>query len=135
SAIIVTRNNQKDIQRCLLSLKESRHPVDEVIVIDNDSSDSTSDRVRRDFPGASVLDFWDNPGFGAGNNRGARVASGDYLLLLNPDATVAPDCVEHLVEKLEQDPRLGITVPKIVLASEPSIINSAGLFVNSVGYG
>jgi GT2 family glycosyltransferase len=135
SAIIVTRNNRKDIQRCLASLQQSRHPVHEVIVIDNDSRDGTPDCVRRGFPDASVLDFWDNPGFGEGNNRGARVASGDYLLLLNPDATVAPDCIDRLVDEFEHDPQLGMAVPKVVLASEPSIINSAGLFVNSVGYG
>ena len=135
STIVVTYNNRKEIGRCLASLQRSYHPVDEVIVIDNDSHDGTADYVRREFPGALSLDFWDNPGFGEGNNRGARVASGDYLLLLNPDATVAPDCIERLVAALEQDQQLGIAVPKVVLASEPSIINSAGLIVNTIGYG
>lgn len=135
SAIIVTRNNTKDVAPCLRSLLESRRAVDEIVVIDNNSTDGTADRVRRDFPAVSVVDFWDNPGFGEGNNRGARVASGDYLLLINPDATLAPDGVGHLADALDHDPGVGIAVPKVVLAAERSVINSAGLCVNAIGYG
>jgi GT2 family glycosyltransferase len=134
SAVIVTRNNRKEIAACLESLAASVQPIDEIIVVDNSSTDGTADFVRREFPSARVLDFWDNPGFGEGNNRGARVASGDYLLLLNPDAMIAPDGAGHLLGAFA-DTSIGIAAPKVVLAAEPSIINSAGLCVNTVGYG
>jgi GT2 family glycosyltransferase len=135
TAIIVTRNNRRDIGPCLASVQASQAPINEVVVIDHDSTDGTPDLVRREFRETIVLDFLDNPGFGEGNNRGARVASGDYLLLLNPDAIVASDTVQHLIGALETCPGAAIAVPKVVLAAEPSIINSAGLLVNEIGYG
>ena len=106
-----------------------------MIVIDHDSTDGTADHVRRDHRDVVLLDFLDNPGFGAGNNRGARVATGEYLLFLNPDATIDPDCLAALVQALDAEPHAGIAVPKVMLASEPSIINTAGLVVNRIGYG
>jgi len=135
SAIIVTRNSRRDITRTLASLHDSIHPLHEVIVIDHDSTDGTADHVRRDHRDVVLLDFLDNPGFGAGNNRGARVATGEYLLFLNPDATIDPDCLAALVQALDAEPHAGIAVPKVMLASEPSIINTAGLVVNRIGYG
>jgi GT2 family glycosyltransferase len=135
SAIIVTHNNRGDITSCVQSLCSSLYPLHEVIVVDHGSHDGTADIVRRRFPDVCVLDFHDNPGFGEGNNRGARVASGEYLLFLNPDATVTPHCLGRLLELLEARPNYAIAAPKIVLAEEPSILNSAGLCVNTIGYG
>jgi GT2 family glycosyltransferase len=135
SAIVVTHNNERDISQCLASLEASTDRIDEIIVIDQDSCDGTADRVRREFKHATVLDFLDNPGFGEANNRGERVASGEYLLLLNPDATVERDCAGSLLEALITRPDVAIAVPKILLAREPSVINSAGLSVNQIGYG
>jgi GT2 family glycosyltransferase len=135
SAIIVTRNSWPDVAACLASLGRSIQPIRETIVVDHDSSDGTPDFVRREFREAIVLDFLDNAGFGEGNNRGARASSGDYLLLLNPDATLSPDALGHMLDAIEADAAIGIVVPKVVLASEPSIINSAGLSINAIGYG
>jgi len=135
SAIVVTRNNRETIQRTLDSLRQSSPSLHEIIVLDHDSDDGTADVIRRAYPDVILLDFLDNPGFGAGNNRGARIATGDYLLLLNPDAIVERDCVERLVHALEADAHAAIAAPKVLLASEPSIINSAGLAVNRIGYG
>jgi GT2 family glycosyltransferase len=135
SAIIVTRNNRREIGRALASLRASHYPLHEVIVIDHGSSDGTADCVRREHRDVVLLDFLDNPGFGEGNNRGARVATGDYLLLLNPDATIDGAGLGTLVDALASDSHAGIAVPKVLLASEPTIINSAGLLVNQIGYG
>ena len=135
SAIIVTRNNRGDIGCSLASLCASCYPLHEVIVLDHASSDGTADYVRREHRDVVLLDFLDNPGFGEGNNRGVRVATGDYLLLLNPDATIDAEALGTLVQALDSNPHAGIAVPKVLVASEPEIINSAGLLVNQIGYG
>src|SRR4051812_42672592 len=72
SAIIVTRNNRRDIGRTLASVSASCHALHEVIVLDHGSSDGTADYVRCEHRDVVLLDFLDNPGFGEGNNRGAR---------------------------------------------------------------
>ena len=134
SAIVVTRDSGREIVACLRSLAASTVPLDEIVVVDQASRDGTPDLVRRLCPEALVLEYWDNPGFGEGNNRALRTAVGDYCLLLNPDAAVTPDCVGRLVETLEEQQDAAVAVPKTVLASEPTILNSAGLQMNQVGY-
>ena len=135
SAIVVTYNSRRHIAACLQSLARSTIPPDEIIVVDNNSTDGTADFVRRTFSEVTLLDYCDNRGFAEGNNRAFRVANGRFCFLLNPDATVAPDCLRHLLEAIEKGGRIGVAVPKVLLAREPSIINSAGLHVNRVGYG
>lgn len=135
TAIVVTFNSRKDVAACLESLQRSTRPPDEVLVLDNASADGTPDLVRRDFPGVTVLDYWDNPGFGEAHNRAFRVAEGERYFLLNPDAVVAPDCTERLEQAMQEEPRLGVAVPKIRLSREPDVLNSVGVNMNGVGYG
>jgi GT2 family glycosyltransferase len=134
SAIVVTHNSRSDITSCLTSLKASAYPLHEIILIDNNSQDGTPDFVRREFPDVTILDYWDNPGFAEANNRAFRVASGDYCFLLNPDAVASGDALSRLVRELDEHPSAGVAVAKALLAREPSIINSAGLWVNQLGY-
>ena len=61
---------------------------DELIVIDNASSDGTPQAVAEAAPGATLIEAGENLGFAAASNRGAALASRDLLLLLNPDAVV-----------------------------------------------
>ncbi|MFN8094411.1 MAG: glycosyltransferase family 2 protein [Vicinamibacteria bacterium] len=135
SAVVVTHDSRADVGACLESLLRSSRPPDEILVVDNDSRDGTADLVRRDFPGAVVVDYWDNPGFGEAHNRAFRVARGERFFLLNPDATAAPDCIERLERAMDEAPGTGVAVPKVLLSREPSVLNSAGLHVNGVGYG
>jgi GT2 family glycosyltransferase len=71
-------------------LVEQLEPGDEVIVVDNASTDTTLDAVARAAPVAKLLRQDRNLGFAAGCNVGAAAASGEVLLLLNPDALPAP---------------------------------------------
>src|SRR5947209_12623624 len=69
---------------------------DELVVVDNASSDETLDAVRAAAPRAHVLAQSRNLGFAAGANAGAAAATGDLLLFLNPDAEPAPGFVEAI---------------------------------------
>jgi GT2 family glycosyltransferase len=134
SAVVVTFNTRNDISACLQSLLRSTRPPDEILVVDNASVDGTADLVRRDFPDVTVLDYWDNPGFGEAHNRAFRVADGERYLLLNPDAEIAPDAIERLERAMEAAPGMGVAVPKVRLRREPGVLNSAGLRMNGIGY-
>jgi GT2 family glycosyltransferase len=134
SAVVVTFNNRQDISACLDSLRRSTRPPDEILVVDNASADGTADLVRRDFPDVTVLDYWDNPGFGEAHNRAFRVLEGERYLLLNPDAEIAPDGIERLERAMDAEPGLGVAVPKVRLRREPGVLNSAGLCMNGIGY-
>jgi hypothetical protein len=69
---------------------EQLQPGDELIVVDNASSDGLAGELPALAPGARLVSLPENVGFAGGANRGAFVARGDLLVLLNPDAVVQP---------------------------------------------
>src|SRR5581483_3243859 len=84
---IVTFNSAGTIERTLRSLP----PEIRVVVVDNGSSDSTPDVVRHVRPDAELVSRPENPGFAAAVNSAiARLEGEAFVLLLNPDAHLAP---------------------------------------------
>lgn len=97
--IIVSYNTRDDVCECISSALEATHEVSlQVIVVDNASADGTSEKVRADFPDVKLIANPDNRGFAAANNQGLAIASGRYVLLLNPDTVVLPGAIDRSVE-------------------------------------
>jgi GT2 family glycosyltransferase len=92
SVIIVTRNSDRVISECLLSLRRvAALCVKEVIVVDNGSLDMTIETIAKlEWPAIRVIRDEDNRGFAAANNQGLRNAAGEWFCLLNPDTIVLP---------------------------------------------
>jgi GT2 family glycosyltransferase len=90
SVVVVAWNSAPALKTTLPPLVEQLHEGDELIVADNGSEDGTRDLVAGLAPAARVVDLGTNTGFAAAANAGAEVASGDLLLLLNPDARPLP---------------------------------------------
>lgn len=96
SVVVVTWNEADAIARCLPPLVAQLGPEDELIVSDNASEDGTLAVVGRLAPKAVVVQNGGNVGFPAACNSGAAAASGDVLVLLNPDTVVAPGWAEAM---------------------------------------
>lgn len=129
SVILVSYNTRNLTLRALKSVYHSRglKPSDlEVIVVDNHSTDDTLDALRREYPQVKLIANSKNRGFGAGNNQGARASRGEYLLLLNTDAFLAPDSLSLLLAEFTQDPTL--------LAVAPQLTSEDGSLQQSCGY-
>ena len=75
--------------------------------------------------GVTLLSPEENLGYGGGNNLGARHATGDALVFLNPDTVVTPGALAGLVEPLE-DRSVGIVTARLRLLDRPETLNSAG---------
>lgn len=115
SIIIVTFNSARHISVCLEALRaHAPRASHEILVVDNASTDDTPARVARDWPTARLLQTGANLGFAAANNRGIHAATGERLLLLNPDTAVTPGAVDTLMEALDRDERIAIAGPRIV---------------------
>jgi GT2 family glycosyltransferase len=126
SIIIVNYNGGDLIIDCLRSLMNCRRPDCEYILVDNASCDGSVDRVTSMFSAVKVIRSAVNAGFGAGNNRGARMARGDYLVFLNPDTVVAAGWLTPLLAVFASDPQVGLATSKILLWDDPKQINTCG---------
>ena len=117
SVIIVNWNVRDLARKCLQSIRrEMLLPADEyeVIVVDNASADGSVEMLRSEFPDVTLIESPVNLGFGAGCNRGYRVAKGEFVLLLNPDTEVIDHAIDGLVETLRARPKAGIVAPRLV---------------------
>lgn len=114
STIIVTYNSGEILLSCLENLtRASQELATEIIVVDNNSTDGTPERIMRHFPDITLVQNISNRGFAAANNQGLAAACGKYMLLLNPDALVEPDTLTRMVEYLEEYPQVGIAGPRM----------------------
>jgi GT2 family glycosyltransferase len=117
-AVIVLNWNGKALTLdCVRSLLEVRTPNVETVVVDNASTDGSTEAVREVFGDrVTLLVNDDNLGFAEGNNVGIRHAlerGAEFVLLLNNDTVVDPDLVNCMLRPFEGDPGVGMTGPKI----------------------
>lgn len=136
--ISVTYNSSDIIEAFLRALPEALRGVDtaRVLVVDNSSTDGTTERVRACAPWATVIDAGGNLGYAGGINVGLRYVVGRHgVLVLNPDAVPAPGSVRALMDATETYPDTGIAVPRMTdsdgqlaysLRREPTIRRALG---------
>lgn len=103
SVVIPARDEAAYIGRALESVTAQSWPLDrlEVLVVDNGSTDGTSDFVREMANKSTGLCIRliqePQPGTGRARNRGAEAARGDYLLFMDADSWMAPDLAEQIL--------------------------------------
>jgi len=127
-AVVVNYNGGDLVLRAVASLTVGAPVVDEIVVVDNDSSDGSPDAIRTVHPAVRVIDSGANLGFGRAANLALRDLRGvDGVVLLNPDAEAGPGWLAPLTAALARDGRLGAACPKILFAGrEPPVVNNAG---------
>lgn len=108
SVIIVNYNVQHFLEQCLQSVMRAASAVDtEVWVVDNNSVDGSVAMVKTKFPSARLIENKDNTGFSRANNQAMRLATGEYILLLNPDTVVEDDTFSKVVDFMDSHPDAG----------------------------
>lgn len=85
----------------------------EYFLVDN-GDDGTAKMVRERFPWVTVIEPGSNVGFGGGNNMAFRAATGEYVMLVNPDLTIFPGEMEKLLEFADATPNAGVIGPLVV---------------------
>ena len=91
SVIILSYNTREITLECLRRVK-----ADEIIVVDNASTDRSAEAIARKFPEVNLVKNKKNVGFAKGNNQGMKMAKGDKFLLLNSDCFVRSDTLAKL---------------------------------------
>lgn len=101
SAIVPTYNRADLVRSIVTNLRAQTRPPDQVIVVDNGSTDATQ-IVAREL-GADLLVFPENRGFAAAVNEGIRHARGEWLLIANNDVVLEPAWIDRMLASLQQD--------------------------------
>lgn len=108
SVIIVNYNVKHFLEQCLYSVQKAIAGLKaEVLVVDNNSSDNSLEYLRPKFPWVRFIDNNENTGFAKACNQGLSLASGKYILFLNPDTIVAEDSFTKSISFFEGNPQAG----------------------------
>jgi hypothetical protein len=117
SIVIVTRNTRDLLDGLLSSLEadESIEPVtQEVLVVDNGSTDGTASLLEGRFPWVNHIRLPENRGFAAAVNTGYRHTSGEFVFFLNSDTRLLKGETAKMLRSMEQEPSIGISGPQLV---------------------
>ena len=109
-AVVVVNYNTRDLLAQCLSSVERELPED-LVAIDNASSDGSQESVRRNFPEVRLLANSGNPGYAAAANEAMRSTSAPYVLLLNADTKVVAGSLRAAVDYMISHPRAGLVGP------------------------
>lgn len=112
SIISVSYNNEDSIESFISSVLKNISKDDELIIIDNNSSDSTVDKISK-FKNVTLILSDKNLGFSKGNNLGIKKANGQYLFFLNPDTKLEKPVLDDLIDFYEKVDA-GIVGPKLI---------------------
>jgi N-acetylglucosaminyl-diphospho-decaprenol L-rhamnosyltransferase len=116
SVAIVHYQTPELLERCLRALRASNEADRlEVFVVDNASSRFDADACRRVIPGVQVIENTSNLGFAVASNQALRLATGRYLLLLNPDARVDPETISVMRDYMDAHPDVGCATCRVEL--------------------
>ena len=135
SAIVVNHEGRALLASCLRSLELALACVDaptEIVLVDNGSTDGGPDEVRASFPAIRIVALATNRGFAAGVGAGVAHSSGEWLLLLNNDATIEPEAVVALLRAAADRADVGSLATQMRF-SRNGAVNSAGLGVDRLG--
>jgi glycosyltransferase involved in cell wall biosynthesis len=134
SITIVTYNSGRFIKRCLESVLDQTYPYKEIIVIDNCSTDGTTDILEPFEDRCRIVYNEENIGFAAAQNQAIGMSDSDWVLTLNPDVLLLPDFISALVHAGNLDPGIGTVCGKLLTMSagfdfpEKPVVDSTGIY-------
>jgi GT2 family glycosyltransferase len=123
AVVIPNRDGRRWIEGCLDSVLGQTRPPDEVVVVDNGSTDG-SDALAAARDGVRVLALGRNLGFAAASNRGIAAVDADAVALVNTDVVLAADWLERVVAALGEG--VGAVASKMVDLDRPELLYDAG---------
>lgn len=133
SVAVCNFDGARHLPHCLAALRAQTHPIDELFVVDNRSTDASRELLARDFPDVPVVALDENRGPCPARNRALDEARNDWVLLVDNDAVLAPDALGKLVRALEERPAAVLAQPRSVFADEPERVHYDGGALHYVG--
>jgi len=134
SIIILNYNAGELLLNCVDSLKKSTYTNLEILIVDNISSDNSQKKCKEKFPDIKLIQNNENLGYCGGNNVGINEAKGKFIVILNPDTIIEPNCIDELILAYNKFGN-ALYQPKILSLNEKDIIQSTGNMLHVFGFG
>jgi GT2 family glycosyltransferase len=134
AVIIVNYNSTALLSRCLESLSEQTLCADELVIVDNASTEAESQNLLNAISDATVIKSEKNIGYGAAINLAVRkIDTTDFIVCLNPDAFPDPQWLETIVNAAEDHPEFGSFASLMLRDDDPTIVDGAGDILHVTG--
>ncbi|MHA6532780.1 glycosyltransferase family 2 protein [Paenibacillus sp. BAC0078] len=133
--IIPNYNGLSYLDNCLRALlDEIDCELDEVVVVDNASTDQSIDFIKENYPFVKVILLEDNFGFSKAVNTGIKSSDSKYVVLLNNDTEVRENWLTNLLETIESDIDIFSVSSKMIRMNNKDIIDDAGDCLTVLGW-
>ncbi len=133
SVIIPTYNRMGLLSRALTSVARQTRPPDEVVLVDDGSTDDTEGLIRRQFPDVRYLQQ-ENRGVAAARNRGIREAKGEWLAFLDSDDEWLPHKLERQLDAVREEPEFSLCHTNEIWIRRGKRVNPLKKHAKSGGY-
>jgi len=117
SIVIITKDTREMLKSLLVSIRQDnslRPYIKELVVVDNASTDGTTEMILSDFPEVFLIRNPQNKGFAASANTGIAHTTGRYILFLNSDTVMIKGEMLKMLEFMERQKDIGICGPQLV---------------------
>lgn len=115
SVVIVNYNVKYFVEQCVLSvLAASKNLSVEILIVDNHSSDDSVSYLTTKFPDLKIIANQENVGFSKANNQAIEIATGKYVLILNPDTVIAEDTLQKCIAFMQSHSDAGAIGVKMI---------------------
>ena len=136
AVIIVNYNAGEYLRRCLESIVDQTVPPARTIVVDNASSDGSTENLAVRYPGIELLAQDRNLGFAAANNLAVEQTDDcDWIALLNPDTEVSPEWIARLENAIVTNAQTDMFSCRLINAANKNILDGTGDIYHVSGLG
>ena len=133
SVVVVNYNGEAFLEKCLRSILDQSRSPDEILIVDNASTDRSLSLLQTSFPNIPLLTLQENLGYAGACNHGIEQCTGELIAILNNDLVLDSRWLESLLK--ENSPAWDFWACRILFASDPSRVDSAGDGMAVVGSG
>jgi len=114
TAVVVNHNGADLLWNCLFALRTQTYPLDQIIVVDNASTDASLTFLESNYPKVRILECQENFGYALGCNLGSRMALGDLVVFLHNDTVATPEWISRMVDTFrEWGPEMGAVTSEV----------------------